>query len=240
MHESSKTNVQNAIEVINSAMRNLPNRSELNLSASALTATGLYATSMLNELGRIADALEGNKPEPVDLPPLKGMSDEANMAWAEYRNDYGVDPTDANHRAFHAGFKAGESNLIAQTSAMQNEIDDLSRQSQEWLDAYVSAYNNAESVGLDLADARYQIDQLKSELENQTARADAAEKMMFYCNMDASEQSIMKSGIRRDIESLMKSPEGRSREFILDELRRILVKDRGREFDARVRKAARR
>ena len=35
-------------------------------------------------------------------------SDDANCEWAQYRKDYGVDPTVATHKAFHAGFKAAQ------------------------------------------------------------------------------------------------------------------------------------
>ena len=44
---------------------------------------------------------------------LARHSDDANCEWAQYRKDYGVDPTVATHKAFHAGFKAAREHIEA-------------------------------------------------------------------------------------------------------------------------------
>lgn len=45
---------------------------------------------------------------------LARHSDDANCEWAQYRKDYGVDPTVATHKAFHAGFKAAREHIEAE------------------------------------------------------------------------------------------------------------------------------
>lgn len=60
-------------------------------------------------------------------------SDDANCEWAQYRKDYGVDPTVATHKAFHAGFKAAREHIEAERESRERTVVD------EWDDMLARA-----------------------------------------------------------------------------------------------------